>query len=454
MVYRTLNPATEELIKTYPEIGWDEVKRRAEKSQEAFRQWRKSSLPHRRELFIKLAKRLREEKSRHATIMTMEMGKPIVEAETEIEKCALGCEFYAENSENFLKEERLQSDASKSYVRFDPLGTILIIMPWNFPYWQAFRCSIPAIMAGNAVLLKHAPNVPDTALHIESLYREAGFPEGLFQNLFCSNEVAAQLIESPYIEGVSLTGSTRAGSQVASVAGKSIKKTVLELGGSDPFIVFPDADLEKCIPMALRSRFLNAGQSCIAAKRFIITQEIAPAFEEKFLQAIVAQKVGNPMERETKIGPMAREDLVENLSRQVEESKKKGAVCLTGGTRRPGKGYFYQPTFLKEVQPGMVVCEEETFGPVASMIVVKNEEEAIDLANRTPYGLGASLWTRNTHRAEEIAKGIDAGNVFINGMTKSDPRLPFGGSKRSGYGRELSVFGIREFTNIKTVWIA
>ncbi|MBI2083585.1 MAG: NAD-dependent succinate-semialdehyde dehydrogenase [Deltaproteobacteria bacterium] len=454
MTYRTLNPATEELIQSYPELDWIEVKAAAEEAHQAFLSWRETSFEKRRQLFLKMAEKLTAQKAEFASLMTQEMGKTIVESEKEIEKCALGCTYYAEHSENFLKPQRIESDASQSYVRFDPLGVILIIMPWNFPFWQVFRCSIPALMAGNTMILKHAPNVPGCATTISRLFHEVGFPKGVFQSVFCSNENVAQLIESPQIRGVSLTGSDRAGSAVAATAGRAIKKVVLELGGSDPFVVLPDADLEKCIPWALRSRMLNCGQSCIAAKRFILTKSIAKGFEERFLKAVEGQRVGDPMSRETNIGPMAREDLLQNLSRQVDESKRRGAVCLYGGERLSRKGYFYLPTVLREVQPGMAAFEEETFGPVASLIVAKDEEEAIELANRTPYGLGASLWTRDLEKAERLAAKIDAGSVFINGMTKSDPRLPFGGTKRSGLGRELSSFGIQEFTNLKTVWIA
>lgn len=454
MRYQSLNPATEELIQTYPELSWGQVETEAKRGQEAFQAWRETSFAERRELFLKLAEKLKAETNRLAPIITQEMGKPILEAETEIEKCALGCAFYAEHAESSLREEITPSDAGKSYVRYDPLGLILAIMPWNFPFWQVFRCSVPALMAGNAVLLKHAPNVPRCAISIEELFKAAGFPRDVFKSIFCSNETVARLIESPLVQGVSLTGSDRAGSQVAAVAGRALKKTVLELGGSDPFVVLEDADLEKCIPLAIRARMLNAGQSCIAAKRFILTKKIASAFESAFLKAVGDQKVGDPMDRSTKIGPLAREDLLQNLVRQVEESRHQGAVCLTGGGRLSRKGFFYPPTVLKEVRPGMAVFTEETFGPVASLMVVQDEAEAIALANRTCYGLGASLWTRDIPRAERLAKKIEAGSVFINGMTKSDPRLPFGGIKRSGYGRELSVFGLREFTNVKTVWIA
>ncbi|MBI2981539.1 MAG: NAD-dependent succinate-semialdehyde dehydrogenase [Deltaproteobacteria bacterium] len=454
MTYRTLNPATGELVQTYPEVDWSEIQIVAEESQQAFFKWRETPFQTRRDLFLKVAEKLSAHKPEFASLMTQEMGKTIVESEKEVEKCVWGCNFYAEQAEGFLKPQRIVSDASRSYVRFDPLGVILIIMPWNFPFWQVFRCAVPALMAGNTVILKHAPNVPGCAVTIERLFNEVGFPKGVFQSIFCDSETVARLIESPVIAGVSLTGSSRAGSSVAATAGRAIKKVVLELGGSDPFIVLPDADLAKCVPMALYSRMLNCGQSYIAAKRFILTKRIAKEFEEGFLKAVEAQRVGDPTMRETNIGPLAREDLLQNLSRQVDESKKRGAVCLRGGERLSRKGYFYLPTVLKEVQPGMAAFDEETFGPVASLIVAQDEEEAMEFANRTPYGLGASLWTKNLEKAERLAAKIDAGSVFINGTTKSDPRLPFGGTKRSGFGRELSSFGIQEFTNLKTVWIA
>jgi succinate-semialdehyde dehydrogenase/glutarate-semialdehyde dehydrogenase len=454
VIYRTLDPTTEELIKTYPDLSWEEAKVRAETVKAASSSWCEASFETRRKLTQRLAALLHEKKKEFSRLITQEMGKPITQAEAEIEKCAWGCEFYAEHAESYLKEEIIPTDAGKSYVRYDPLGVILGIMPWNFPFWQVFRFAIPAIMAGNVVLLKPAPNVPGCGLAIESLFREAGFSEAVFQTLFLSNENAARLIESPFVQGVSLTGSDRAGSQVAEVAGKSLKKTVLELGGSDPFVVFEDADLEKAIPQAVRSRMLNTGQSCIAAKRLIVSEKIFKKFEEEFVRAVKELKVGDPKDPATNIGPLAREDLLQNLIQQVEETKMTGAKVLAGGDRPSRKGFFYLPTVLKNVAPGMTAFEEEIFGPVASLIVAKDDEEAIALANKTAYGLGASLWTKDVARAERLARRIEAGSVFINGTVKSDPRLPFGGIKRSGYGRELAVYGLHEFVNIKTVWIA
>lgn len=454
MIYRTLDPATEELVKTYPEHSWEETKFLAEKTKGAFADWRETSFETRRKLTQRLAALLRERKKEFSQVITQEMGKPITQAEAEIDKCAWGCEFYAERAESYLKEEIIPTDAGKSYVRYDPLGVILGIMPWNFPFWQVFRFAVPAIMAGNAVLLKPAPNVPGCGSAVENLFREAGFAEGVFHCLFLSNETAERLIESPYIQGVSLTGSDRAGSQVAEAAGRSLKKTVLELGGSDPLIVFEDADLEKTIAAAIRSRMLNSGQSCIAAKRLIVFEKVFKKFEEGFVRAVKELKVGDPKDPATDIGPLAREDLLQNLIQQVEETKMTGAKVLAGGDRPSRKGFFYLPTILKNVAPGMTAFEEEIFGPVASLIVAKDDEEAMELANKTAYGLGASLWTKDAARAEKLARKIEAGSVFINGMVKSDPRLPFGGIKKSGYGRELAAQGLHEFVNIKTVWIA
>lgn len=452
--YRTLNPASEELIQSYPELTWQETEERAQKAIQTFYQWKKVPLSERAPRMLHLAELLRKKKTDFASLITQEMGKPVVQAESEVEKCAWACEFYAHEAANFLKEDSVVTDAKKSYVRYDPLGVILGIMPWNFPFWQVLRFSVPAMMAGNAVVLKHAPNVPRSALALERLCRDAGFPQDLFQSLFISHETAATLIESPWIAGVSLTGSSRAGAAVAALAGKNLKKTVLELGGSDPFIVLKDADLEKAVSVAVQSRMVNAGQSCIAAKRFMIVQDVFEKFKRMFADEVQKIKVGDPLDRANFMGPLAREDLLLNLERQVKESVSQGVRLVTGTGRLQRKGYFYTPTVLEGVVPGMVAFEEEIFGPVASLILVKDQEEAVELANRTSYGLGATLWTQDQGRAEEVARQIEAGSVFINSIVKSDPRLPFGGIKRSGYGRELSALGLREFTNIKTVWIA
>jgi succinate-semialdehyde dehydrogenase / glutarate-semialdehyde dehydrogenase len=452
-MYRTLNPATEELIREYPEHSWDQSRAAAERAREAFHSWREIPLDARTAVVRKLASLLRARLARYGGLIAQEMGKPLSQAEIEIDKCARGCDYYAATAKQALDPQIVQTEAAKSYIRYDPLGVILGIMPWNFPFWQVFRFAIPALTAGNAVILKHAPNVPACALEIEALFREAGLPEGVFQSLFLTNEDAAKLIDSGLIAGVSLTGSDRAGSAVAATAGKNLVKTVLELGGSDPFIVFEDADLDATIPVAIKARMLNAGQSCIAAKRFLVADKIYGEFRNRLVQAVSNLKVGDPAAPDTDLGPLAREDLLQNLIRQVEQAKSQGAKVLVAGGRPPRKGFFYEPTVLEDVKPGMSAFNQEVFGPVVSLVRFKTDDEAISLANQSSYGLGASLWTRDTAKAEALARKIEAGSVFVNGMVKSDPRLPFGGIKRSGYGRELSAIGLHEFTNVKTVWV-
>jgi succinate-semialdehyde dehydrogenase/glutarate-semialdehyde dehydrogenase len=386
--------------------------------------------------------------------MTLEMGKPIVESESEIEKCAWVCEHYAENGARFLAPERLGSDAAESYVRYDPLGPVLAVMPWNFPFWQVFRFAAPALTAGNVGLLKHANNVSGCALAIEDVFRRAGYPSGVFTSLLMSIELTDEIIGNPGIVAVSLTGSERAGRAVGEAAGKHIKKTVLELGGSDPFIVLDDADLEAAVATAVKSRAINSGQSCIAAKRFIVEKGIAERFTTLFVKAMQALRVGDPLARDTQVGPLARADLVDTLHRQVTTSVRMGAKALAGGAPLSRPGFFYEPTVLSGVQPDMPVFEEETFGPVAAVIEADNPDHAVRLANRSVYGLGASIWTGNVDEAKRLAAGIESGMVFVNGLVKSDPRLPFGGVKRSGHGRELGRVGMHEFVNQKTVWIA
>jgi succinate-semialdehyde dehydrogenase/glutarate-semialdehyde dehydrogenase len=386
--------------------------------------------------------------------MTLEMGKPIVQAEAEVDKCAACCDYYADHAEAFLAEQPSKTDASKSYVRFDPLGPVLAVMPWNFPYWQVFRFAAPALMAGNAGILKHASNVPRCALAIEKVFREAGFPQGLFTAPLLESRAIASLISDPRIVAVTLTGSERAGSAVAGQAGRELKKTVLELGGSDPFIVLADADLAAAAKAAADARLVNSGQSCIAAKRFIAVEAIADRFLDLFLDELRSRRMGDPLARETQVGPQARTDLRDELHKQVEESVKRGAKCLLGGEIPRGPGAFYPPTLLAGVDKGMPAFDQETFGPVAAVVRAKDEGDAVRLANDSSFGLGASLWTQDRARAEHLAAQIEAGAVFVNGIVKSDPRLPFGGIKRSGYGRELSEYGIREFVNIKSVWIA
>jgi len=400
------------------------------------------------------ARLLRERKAEYGRLMALEMGKPVAQGEAEAEKCAWACEYYAEHAGAFLAPEPRATDASRSFVRFDPLGPVLAIMPWNFPFWQVLRFAAPALMAGNAGVLKHASNVPQCARAVEALLREAGFPEGLFRAVLIGPEAVPRLIADPRVQAVTLTGSDRAGSQVAEQAGRHLKKTVLELGGSDPFIVLEDADLPRAAKTAADARLINSGQSCIAAKRFVVVEAVAERFLELFVTEMQSRRVGDPLARDTAVGPQARRDLRDALHRQVQESVRRGARLLLGGEVPAGPGAFYPPTVLAAVAPGSPAFDEETFGPAAAVIRAKDERDAIRLANASPYGLGASLWTEDRARAERLAPDIEAGSVFVNGLVKSDPRLPFGGVKRSGYGRELSEFGIREFVNIKTVWIA
>jgi succinate-semialdehyde dehydrogenase / glutarate-semialdehyde dehydrogenase len=451
---KSINPATEAVLAEYPEHSWEFIDRICAFSRGAFTSWRNTELKERCRLLLELGKVLRANRNKLAPLMTAEMGKPIVAAEAEVDKCALGCDYFAEHAGKYLKPQVIPSDASQSYLRFDPLGVVLGIMPWNFPIWQALRAAIPALAAGNVFLLKHAPNVPGCAIAIEKAFVEAGFPQGVFRSILTPDNAVAQRIAShPAIAAVTLTGSERAGSAVAAEAGKGLKKTVMELGGSDPFIVLADADISAVTKSAVEARCQNNGQSCIAAKRFIVEQSVAEEFESKFAAAMGALKVGDPMDRSTQVGPLARLDLLENLQRQVEQTIEQGAILRTGGRRRAAKGFFFEPTVLSGVRPGMTAFEEETFGPVAAVIRAENPAQAVELANETRYGLGASIWTSHPDRAQDLCGRIDAGSVFINGIVKTDARLPFGGVKKSGWGRELSEFGIREFVNVKTVWV-
>ena len=453
MAIETVNPATGKLVKTFKPFTNEKVDSIINKTHGEFLKWRATSFAERKKLMLNAAKILKNEKEKYAKILTIEMGKPITQAISEVEKCVWVCEYYAENAESILQKEVIKTDASESFVQFDPIGIVLAVMPWNFPYWQVFRFAAPALMAGNAGLLKHASNVPKSALAIEEVFQKAGFPKNIFRTLLINSNQVDNVIENPKVKATTLTGSEYAGSMVAAKSGKLLKKSVLELGGSDPFIILKDANLDEAIKTAVTARLLNNGQSCIAAKRFIVVKEIAEDFEKKFVKKMAEVKIGNPMERETELGPMAREDLLLELHEQVAQSIKKGAKLLTGGKRLDRKGYYYPATVLTNVKRGMPAYEDELFGPVASIINVKNEEEAIKVANDTKFGLGASLWTKNINKAKTLVKSIDSGSVFINGMVKSDPRLPFGGVKLSGFGRELSHYGIKEFVNIKTVWV-
>ena len=453
MSIQTINPTTGEVLETFEPYSEQQVNQALDQARQAFLHWRTNSFAERGKYLHSVASHLRDHKTELARIAVLEMGKSITEAEAEVEKCAWNCDFFAENAESFLRDEKVASNASESYVAFRPLGVVLAIMPWNFPYWQVFRFAAPTLMAGNTSVLKHASNVSRVALEIERIFQEAGLPQGVLRTVLVPGSETGRLIEDSRIAAVTLTGSEAAGVEVAATSGHVLKKTVLELGGSDPFIVLEDADLDEAAQVAVTARFQNNGQSCIAAKRFIVVDSVAEAFEQKFVANTAKLKVGDPLEYDTRIGPLARKDLQETLDQQVQQSIQQGAKVLIGGKAREGKGNFYEPTILTNVTPQMSVFTDETFGPVAAIIRARDTEHALELANDSKFGLSSNLWTRNIEQARELTARIEAGGVFINGMTASDPRLPFGGVKRSGYGRELSSFGIREFVNVQTVWI-
>jgi succinate-semialdehyde dehydrogenase/glutarate-semialdehyde dehydrogenase len=447
---KSVDPASGRVFAEYETYSADEVERRVKLAVSAFGPWSAMMFSERAALVSGLADKLRGRKSELARLITSEMGKPLGQSEAEIEKCAWGCAFYAENAERYLAPAHTQTEASYSGVVYQPLGVILAIMPWNFPLWQVFRFAAPAMMAGNVAVLKHASNVCGCALAIEELFSD--FPPGCFSTLLVESGGVAEIIANPAIAAVTLTGSERAGSSVASEAGKAIKKTVLELGGSDPFVVLADANLDYTLEKAVQARIANAGQSCIAAKRFIVERQVYGEFVEGLAERFRGLKVGDPTASDTQVGPIAREDLVDALDKQVQGSVAAGARLVTGGKRIDRPGCYYEPTVLSDVRPGMPAFHEETFGPVAAVTPAQDVDEAITLANLTTFGLGASIWTGET-RGRELAMRIEAGSVFVNEVVKSDPRLPFGGVKRSGYGRELSAEGIREFVNIKTIWV-
>lgn len=454
MTIESINPATEEVLATFEPLDQEEIERALNEAAAAFSRWRRAHFSARSDLLHRAASCLRQQKERLAGLITAEMGKPIVEAEAEVEKCAWNCDYYADNGEAFLASKAVETNAGESYVAFEPLGAILAIMPWNFPFWQVFRFAAPTLMAGNVAILKHASNVPQCSLAIEDVFRDAGFPSGVFQSLLIPGSAVQPLIEDVRVRAVTLTGSDETGAKVAGASGRALKKTVMELGGSDPFIVLDDADLQAAAETAVRARNQNAGQSCIAAKRFIVMEAVADQFERLLIDGTAALRVGDPQQRDTQVGPLARPDLRDSLHEQVERSLAAGARLATGGQPLERRGYFYAPTVLTEVAPEMAVACEETFGPVAAVMRVKDSDEAVAIANDSQFGLGASLWTRDIARGKQLAHELETGSVFMNGMVVSDPRLPFGGVKRSGYGRELSDFGIREFVNIQTVWIA
>ena len=448
-----VNPATEEVIASFDAFGRDEVEMALAETHDAFLEWRDRPIAERAVPMRALARLLRERSERYARLATLEMGKPIVEAKAEIEKCAFGADHFAQNAARYLADEEIRANARRSIVAFQPLGVVLAVMPWNFPFWQVIRFAAPALMAGNAAVLKHASNVPQCALAIEEAFRDAGFPQGLFRTVLVSGSAIEPIIADERIRAVTLTGSSDTGSRIAELAGRALKKTVLELGGSDPFIVLGDADLQLAATTAVRARNQNNGQSCIAAKRFIVVDSVAEEFERRFAKGVEDLVVGDPMDTKTQVGPLARRDLLDALERQVDESVRAGARVLTGGERLTGKGYFFTPTVLVNVTRDMAAFREETFGPAAAVIRVRDGDEGVRVANDSAYGLGASIWTGDTALGERLARRIESGSVFVNGMVASDPRLPFGGIKRSGYGRELSAFGAREFTNIQTIWI-
>jgi acyl-CoA reductase-like NAD-dependent aldehyde dehydrogenase len=453
MSIQTINPTTGEVLETFELYTQEKINEALTSAHQAFLRWRTLSFAERARHIHNVARSLREHKTELARVAVLEMGKSITEAEAEVEKCAWGCDYFAERAEQFLAEANIATNATESYVAFRPLGVILAVMPWNFPYWQVFRFAAPALMAGNTTVLKHASNVSRSALEIERIFQEAGVPAGVLRTVLVPGAEISHLIDDQRIAAVTLTGSEEAGVNVAASSGRVLKKTVLELGGSDAFIVLADADLDQAAQTAVTARFQNNGQSCIAAKRFIVVEEVAEAFERKFVEAAAKLRVGDPLDYQTQVGPVARGDLREALDKQVQDTVKMGARVLLGGKALEGKGYFYAPTIVSGVTPEMPMFREETFGPAAAVIYARNAEHAIALANDSEFGLSSNLWTNNTTRARELASQIEAGGVFINGMTASDPRLPFGGVKRSGYGRELSSFGIQEFVNVQTVWI-
>ena len=454
MAIQTINPATGEVIKTFTPDSAEEVKEKINAAEEAFKLWREVSFEERAKHMLKQADILEDEAKKYGKLITLEMGKPLQDAIAEVKKCAKACRYYANNAADFLKDELIETEASKSLIAFEPLGVILAVMPWNFPFWQAYRFLAPALMAGNVGLLKHASNVPQCALAIEEIVRKAGFPDNVFQTLLIGSKDVEAVIKNPVVKAITLTGSEEAGAKVAELAGREIKKTVLELGGSDAFIVLEDADLDKAAEVAVKSRMVNTGQSCIAAKRFIVTESIADTFLEKMKEKMASLRTGDPLKEAIDYGPLARKDLAEDLEKQVSASVEKGAEVVLAGGRDGQDNAYFKPMILKNVKPGMPAYEEEMFGPVAAVILVKDEEEAIKVANDSRFGLGGSVWTQDKERGLLVARKVETGAMFVNALVASTPEMPFGGVKKSGYGRELSYLGIREFVNQKSIWVA
>jgi succinate-semialdehyde dehydrogenase / glutarate-semialdehyde dehydrogenase len=447
------NPATGEATNTYDEMTSEEVAAAVAQAHAVWQTWRTTTFARRAMLMKKAAKILRERRADLATLMAAEMGKPLKQGTAEVEKCAWACEYYAEKAEAHLAPDIIETEGSKSYVAFEPLGVVLAVMPWNFPLWQVFRFAAPALMAGNVGVLKHSSSVPGCAIVIEEIFTEAGFPKGAFRTLLMPSRQVQAVIEHRLVRAVTLTGSTPAGKAVAAQAGAVLKKTVLELGGSDPYVVLEDADLDHAVETCVNSRLINCGQSCISAKRFIVLEPILAAFTEKFVELMKIKKVGDPFIDGTDIGPMARHDLRDDLHKQVLASIEQGAKLLLGGEVPPGKGAYYPPTVLADVKPGMPAYDDELFGPVAAIIRAKDEADAVRIANDTIFGLGAAVFTQDVERGERIARELEAGSTFVNSLVASDPRLPFGGIKQSGYGRELGSYGIKEFVNAKTIYV-
>jgi succinate-semialdehyde dehydrogenase/glutarate-semialdehyde dehydrogenase len=451
---KSINPANLEVLQTYPDMHSSEVNNIINLTATAFESWRKTSFRQRSKLMLNVADVLRKNKEEYSKLMTLEMGKPISQSRAEVEKCAWVCEYYADNADKFLTDEIIETDASKSFVTFQPLGIVLAVMPWNFPFWQVFRFAAPGLMAGNAGILKHASNVSGCALAIDHVFREAGFPENLFRTILVPSSHMEEVIKNEKIKAVTLTGSVPAGKAIAKTAGSVLKKTVMELGGSDPYIILEDADLEMAADTCVTARLINGGQSCIAAKRFIVVHKVYDSFEKLFVEKMKSKKMGDPFDESNYIGPQASITLRDELHQQVKISIELGAELLLGGKIPEKEGAWYPPTVLSNVKRGMPAFDEELFGPVAVLIKAKDETEAIDIANDSIFGLGAAVFTKDLRRGEKIAKEkIQAGCCFVNAFVKSDPRLPFGGIKESGYGRELSSFGIREFLNIKTIYV-